>query len=123
MFRRALCNVLEDCCTAETDRGPCNPDPVSSRAPIAPRGPSAAAPGRRATRLQRALAEESAPRRSTPLDAFLRARRKSLAAERVDMSALADDRGVNRGTRYRWVGSREQLLVEVIWSLASRTLE
>ena len=26
-------------------------------------------------------------------------------------------------TLYRWVGSREQLLVEVIWSLAERTLE
>ena len=61
--------------------------------------------------------------RSTPLDAFLLARRRFLAAERIDMSGLADDLGVNRVTLYRWVGSREQLLVEVIWSLGSRTLE
>jgi AcrR family transcriptional regulator len=39
------------------------------------------------------------------------------------MSALAERLGVNRVTLYRWVGSREQLLVEVIWSLAERTLE
>jgi AcrR family transcriptional regulator len=38
------------------------------------------------------------------------------------MSALARELGVNRVTLYRWVGSREQLLVEVIWSLAARTL-
>jgi AcrR family transcriptional regulator len=75
------------------------------------------------TRLQRELANESAPRRPTPLDAFLLARRKFLAAERIDMSALADELGVNRVTLYRWVGSREQLLVEVVWSLASRTLQ
>ena len=75
------------------------------------------------TRLQRALTGDTTPRRPTPLDAFLLARRKFLAAERIDMSALADELGVNRVTLYRWVGSREQLLVEVVWSLAARTLE
>src|SRR3954471_984718 len=75
------------------------------------------------TRLQRELANETPPRRPTPLDAFLLARRKFLAAERIDMSALADELGVNRVTLYRWVGSREQLLVEVVWSLGSRSLE
>ncbi len=39
------------------------------------------------------------------------------------MSALAKELGINRVTLYRWVGSREQLLVELIWSLAERTLE
>lgn len=39
------------------------------------------------------------------------------------MSALALELGVNRVTLYRWVGSREKLLVEVIWSLAERTLK
>ena len=83
--------------------------------------PASATPRPR-TRLQRALATEAEPRRSTPLDAFRLAKRKFLAAERIDMSALADDLGVNRVTLYRWVGSREQLLVEIIWSLGSRTL-
>jgi len=39
------------------------------------------------------------------------------------MSGLAADLGVSRVTLYRWVGSRDQLLVEVIWSLARRTLD
>jgi AcrR family transcriptional regulator len=75
------------------------------------------------TKLQRDLAGAPDRRRPTPLDAFRLARRKFLSAERIDMSALADELGVNRVTLYRWVGSREQLLVEVIWSLGSRTLE
>jgi AcrR family transcriptional regulator len=61
--------------------------------------------------------------RPTGLDAFLRARKRFLAAERIDMSALAADLGVSRVTLYRWVGSRDRLLVEVIWSLARRTLD
>src|SRR5438270_295397 len=76
-----------------------------------------------ATRLQQQLAAPEEVRRPEPLDAFKLARRRFLAAERVDMTALADELGVNRVTLYRWVGSREQLLVEVIWSLATRTLE
>jgi AcrR family transcriptional regulator len=61
--------------------------------------------------------------RPTALDAFLRARKRFLACERVDMSSLAEELGVSRVTLYRWVGSRETLLVEVIWSLARRTLD
>lgn len=38
------------------------------------------------------------------------------------MTALALELGVNRVTLYRWVGSREKLLVEIIWSLADKTL-
>ncbi len=75
------------------------------------------------TRLQRALDEGGRPPRAGPIDAFRLARRKWQNAERVDMSALARELGINRVTLYRWVGSREQLLVEVIWSLAERTLE
>src|SRR3954465_10710756 len=78
-------------------------------------------PGR--TKLQRDLAGAAERRRPTPLDAFRLARRKFLAAERIDMSALADELGVNRVTLYRWVGSREQLLVGVVWSLAGRPLQ
>jgi AcrR family transcriptional regulator len=61
--------------------------------------------------------------RPTALDAFRRARRTFLAGQRVDMGRLADDLGVNRATLYRWVGSREQLLVEILWSLSHRTFE
>jgi AcrR family transcriptional regulator len=75
------------------------------------------------TRLQRELASAGQSRRPTALDAFRLARRKFLAAQRIDMSGLADELGVNRVTLYRWVGSRNQLLVEVVWALARRTLE
>ncbi len=79
--------------------------------------------GRPVTKLQRQLADDSAGRRPTALDAFKLARRSFQDGRRIDMSALADELGVNRVTLYRWVGSREQLLVEVIWSLARRTLD
>jgi AcrR family transcriptional regulator len=75
------------------------------------------------TRLQSALIGGDQAPRPGPIDAFKLARRKWQASERIDMSALARDLGINRVTLYRWVGSREQLLVEVIWSLAERTLE
>jgi AcrR family transcriptional regulator len=75
------------------------------------------------TPLRRQLAGQETGRRPSALDAFLAARRRFLAGERVDMTALAAQLGVNRVTLYRWVGSREQLLVEVVWSLARRTLD
>jgi AcrR family transcriptional regulator len=55
--------------------------------------------------------------------AFLRARKWFLTGRRVDMSGLAAELGVSRVTLYRWVGSRDRLLVDVIWSLARRTLD
>lgn len=51
------------------------------------------------------------------------ARRRFLAPERIDMSALAQELGVNRVTLYRWVGSRDKLLVEVVWALAQQALD
>jgi AcrR family transcriptional regulator len=66
---------------------------------------------------------ETRDSRPTALDAFLRARKRFQACERVDMSGLAEELGVSRVTLYRWVGSRDALLVEVIWSLARRTLD
>jgi AcrR family transcriptional regulator len=60
--------------------------------------------------------------RPVPRDAFRLARRWLLDGQRLDMQALAAQLGVNRVTLYRWVGSREQLLVEVLWSLTDRTI-
>ena len=65
----------------------------------------------------------SATTRPTAADALRLGRRRFLAEERIDMSALADELGVNRVTLYRWFGSRDAFLVEVIWSLARRTLD
>jgi AcrR family transcriptional regulator len=66
---------------------------------------------------------EGASGRPPALEAFTRARRTFLDGQRVDMGVLARDLGVNRATLYRWVGSRDQLLVEVLWSLAGRTFD
>jgi AcrR family transcriptional regulator len=73
------------------------------------------------TPLARALAGvESRP---TPLDALKVARRRFLQGERVDMSSVADELGVSRVTLYRWVGSRGDLLGEVMGTLAIQSLD
>jgi AcrR family transcriptional regulator len=66
----------------------------------------------------------SAPgrQRATAADVVLIARERFQAGERVEMGAIAERLGLNRVTVYRWVGSRERLLVEVLWSLAEATL-
>lgn len=74
------------------------------------------------TLLQRQLAGAAAAR-PTALDAFRQARRTFLDGERVDMRALARTLNVDRATLYRWVGSREKLLTEILWSMISRTIE
>lgn len=72
---------------------------------------------RRPTALELQLAKGGAARVG-PVDALVAARRWFLAGRRLDMQELADEIGVNRATLYRWVGSREHLLGEVLWSLA-----
>jgi AcrR family transcriptional regulator len=69
------------------------------------------------TVLQRHLAGEAAPK-VAPLDVLHAARRKFLRGEKLDMQALATELGISRATLYRWVGSREQLLGEILWSLS-----
>jgi AcrR family transcriptional regulator len=74
------------------------------------------------TPLQRQLAGSTITR-PTPLDAFRLARRTFLAGDRVDMQALARALTIDRATLYRWVGSRDQLLTEILWSLIAPTVE
>lgn len=74
------------------------------------------------TVLQRQLRLGAPERRAMALDAFALGKRRFLRGERVDMGRLASDLGVNRATLYRWVGTREQFLVEILWSLAQQTL-
>lgn len=50
-------------------------------------------------------------------------RRRFLAPERIDVGVIADELGVNRVTLYRWFGSRDDFIVEVVWSLALRTFD
>jgi Tetracyclin repressor-like, C-terminal domain len=65
--------------------------------------------------------QEARPAKAGPLDAFRLARRAFIAGERIDMGALATEVGVDRATLFRWVGNREQLLSEVIWSVCVPT--
>jgi AcrR family transcriptional regulator len=71
----------------------------------------------RPTPLERQVAE-GAPRQVTPLDVLAAARRRFLRGERVDMRDLAAELRISRATLYRWVGSRERLLGEILWSMA-----
>jgi len=76
----------------------------------------------RPTALERVLAGDGADRRPTPMDALRLARRAWLAGERVDMGALAEELRISRATLYSWVGSREKLIGEVLWSFAEEGL-
>lgn len=82
------------------------------------------APGERSrtTRLSRSLHGPKAADRTGPLMAFDISRKAFIAGERVDMQGLASTLGVDRATLFRWVGNRDQLLGEVIWSVAEPTL-
>jgi AcrR family transcriptional regulator len=59
---------------------------------------------------------------AVPTEVLRLARRRVRRGEHLEMSSLAAELGVNRVTLYRWVGSRERLLVEVLWSLADEAL-
>jgi AcrR family transcriptional regulator len=75
-----------------------------------------------ATALERALSDDPAAPRPTPLDALRLARQKWLAGERIDMGALAQELRISRATLYTWVGSKDKLLGEVLWSFAEEGL-
>jgi len=76
------------------------------------------------TALERQLAAGAGlgGRAPTPADALRAARRRFLRGERLDMNELARDLGIGRATLYRWVGGRDRLLGEVLWSLAEQGL-
>lgn len=54
--------------------------------------------------------------------AFDAARATFIAGRRIDMGGLAATLGVDRTSLFRWVGNRDALLSEVLWSLAIPTL-
>lgn len=54
---------------------------------------------------------------ATPEDAFNRARRIWLKGERLHLAELAEDLGIGRATLFRWVGNKDLLLGDILWSL------
>ena len=57
------------------------------------------------------------------LRAFREARHTFIDGSRIDMGALAAALGVDRTSLFRWVGNRDRLLSEILWSLAVPTLD
>src|SRR3954454_23497778 len=75
------------------------------------------------TALERALDSRSAgPARGAPLDALRLARRMWLPDQRIDMGGLATELGISRATLYNWVGDRDRLIGEVLWSFAAESI-
>jgi AcrR family transcriptional regulator len=60
--------------------------------------------------------------RVTPADAFRSAQRMFIREPRLDMLKLAAELGVSKATLYRWTGSREQLLSEVLTHLGEEAV-
>src|SRR5690349_2877839 len=55
-----------------------------------------------------------ARRTPTPADSFRLAVRAFVREPRLDMGKLATELGISKATLYRWTGSREQLLGDVL---------
>src|ERR1035441_11053773 len=85
--------------------------------------PTACCAPARSAMTQRQHRAAAAPARPPALDALREAQRMFQAGRRVDMQSLAKKLGVDRATLYRWVGSREQLLAEVLWNLMAKTIQ
>lgn len=67
--------------------------------------------------LTRALAEPLRPQ-ANPLEVFKLARKAWLQGRRISIEELSNAVGVSRVTLYRWVGSKDRLIEEILWSFA-----
>lgn len=66
---------------------------------------------------------EHPSQRATPLDVLKEARRRWLRGERISLNELAETVGIGRTTLFRWVGTKELLMAEIMWSLYEPTLQ
>jgi AcrR family transcriptional regulator len=69
------------------------------------------------TPLARAIDDKSRDARATPLDVLRLARRRWLKGQRVHLADLAEEASIARATLFRWVGSKDLLMQEILWSL------
>ncbi|MDA8139554.1 MAG: QsdR family transcriptional regulator [Desulfobacteraceae bacterium] len=74
------------------------------------------------TPLMKALSAVEEPQ-PTPMEAFKVARRMWAQCKHISIGELAHAVGVSRVTLYRWVGSREKLVDEILWSYTKPTFE
>ncbi|WP_372972213.1 QsdR family transcriptional regulator [Marinobacter sp.] len=66
---------------------------------------------------------ERPSQRATPLDVLKEARRRWLRGERISLNDLAESVGIGRTTLFRWVGTKELLMAEIMWSVYEPTLQ
>ncbi|HDZ57340.1 MAG TPA: transcriptional regulator [Pseudomonas xinjiangensis] len=69
------------------------------------------------TPLAMALSQRKSDERATPLSAFRMARRWWLEGRRLNLSLLAEELEIGRATLMRWVGNKDLLMGEILWSL------
>ncbi|MFD1701214.1 QsdR family transcriptional regulator [Halopseudomonas phragmitis] len=69
------------------------------------------------TPLALALSQRKSDERATPITAFRMARRWWLEGRRLNLSLLAEELGIGRATLMRWVGNKDLLMGEILWSL------
>ena len=75
-----------------------------------------------ATPLAAALTATYRPH-ATPLEVFKMARKRYLAGRHLCLGELAKEAGISRGTLQRWVGNKDLLLDEILWSMARPAFE
>jgi AcrR family transcriptional regulator len=68
------------------------------------------------------LPEGTEPPAGVPAEVFARALAAYEECRRLEMGPLAAELGVSRATLYRWIGSRQQLLGEVLWYRSRQVL-
>lgn len=77
---------------------------------------------KRKTPLSKALAEETVRPRATPLDAFNLAKKHWLQTQKLNLGELAEELGVSRATLFRWIGNKDLLMGEIMWSIYKPTV-
>ncbi|WP_420390136.1 QsdR family transcriptional regulator [Marinobacter sp.] len=55
--------------------------------------------------------------RATPADVILRARRLWLKGQRIHLASLSEELNIGRATLFRWIGNKDLLMGEALWSL------
>src|SRR2546423_3343651 len=63
------------------------------------------------------------PAAATRADVVSAGTRLYLAGERIDLQLLARELALSRATLYRWFGSRERLVAEIVASISERRLQ
>lgn len=74
------------------------------------------------TPLSKALSDKAVKHRTTPLDAFELAKKHWLLTQKLNVGELAEELGVSRATLFRWIGNKDLLMGEIMWSLYKPTV-